>query len=408
VKKKAPHFDPIRHDFPPVTWRADKNRFMIDARAKGGPRQYRTDRAEALALAEKLAAEFDSKGRSAFAATQTQAEALKNLGLTSNEAIALFLQAHAPKSGTTPLGDAFDQFKAHKLQEGLSAITLSTMLPQVERFVAALGRHTTIGSITLDQLLVFLAAASNPSTFNTRRKHLVSFFSDCQRHKLIAENPALLIKKQKVPVDIRILTPEEAQRLLLGTYTAFSDPAIGSSMRAYYALSLFAGVRPDEIKKLRWSDITLFPSAPRTVEWTHLDLDKGDSLFVSEKAAKTKEARSVPIFPNLREWLLTCPDRTGPVIPDVNNSLMLKGRCSAAFKYRFDVSRKKAGFARETWPKDVLRHCYGSYLLALTHNRAQLATLMGNSEDVIRSHYRRHVSSDAATAFFSIMPPGAH
>ncbi len=115
----------------------------------------------------------------------------------------------------------------------------------------------------------------------------------------------------------------------------------------------------------------------------------------------------MPIFPNLREWLLTCPDRTGPIIPDVNNSLTLQGRCSAAFKYRFDVSRKKAGFARETWPKDVLRHCYGSYLLALTHNRAQLATLMGNSEDVIRSHYRRHVSSDAATAFFSIMPPGA-
>jgi hypothetical protein len=219
VKNKAPHFDPIRLDFPPVTWRADKNRFMIDARAKGGPRQYRTDRAEALALAEQLAAELDSRGRSAFAATQTQAEALKNLGLTSNEAVALFLQAHARKSGTTPLGDAFDQFKAHKLQEGLSAITLSTMLPQVERFVAALGRHTTIGSITLDQLLVFLAAASNPSTFNTRRKHLVSFFSDCHRHKLIAENPALLIKKQKVPVDIRILTPEEAQRLLLGTTT---------------------------------------------------------------------------------------------------------------------------------------------------------------------------------------------
>ena len=115
----------------------------------------------------------------------------------------------------------------------------------------------------------------------------------------------------------------------------------------------------------------------------------------------------MPIFPNLREWLLTCPDWTGPIIPDVNNSLTLNGRCSAAFKYRFDVSRKKAGIARETRPKDVLRHCYGSYLLALTHNSAQLATLMGNSEDVIRSHYRRHVSSDAATAFFSIMPPGA-
>ena len=223
-------------------------------------------------MAETLAAEFDSKGRSAFAANLTQTEALKKLGLTTHDAVALFLQAQAPKPETTLLGDAFDQFKAHKLQEGLSAITLSTMLPQVERFVAALGRPTFIGSVTLEQLMAFLSSASNPSTFNTRRKQLVNFFSDCQRHKLIAENPALLVKKQKVPVEIRILTPEEARRLLLGTYTAFHDPALGSSMRAYYALSLFAGVRPDEIKKLSSSDITLCPSGRGTVDWTSLDL----------------------------------------------------------------------------------------------------------------------------------------
>jgi hypothetical protein len=52
-----------------------------------------------LALAEQRAVEFDSKGRSAFAANQTHAEALKKLGLTTHDAVALFLQAQAPKSG---------------------------------------------------------------------------------------------------------------------------------------------------------------------------------------------------------------------------------------------------------------------------------------------------------------------
>ena len=39
--------------------------------------------------------------------------------------------------------------------------------------------------------------------------------------------------------------------------------------------------------------------------------------------------------------------------------------------------------------------------------KSRVRKVPGNSEDVIRSHHCRHVSSDAATAFFSIMPPGA-
>jgi hypothetical protein len=79
VKKGSSDFDLIRLDFPPVTWRAGKNCYMIGARAKGVPRQNWADRT----LAGQLAVEFDSKDRSGFAANQTQAEALKKQGRSS-------------------------------------------------------------------------------------------------------------------------------------------------------------------------------------------------------------------------------------------------------------------------------------------------------------------------------------
>ncbi len=82
MKKKASHFAPSRLDFPAVTWRADKNRYMIDARPKGGARHYRADRADALALPDTLAADFEFKGRSAFSTPDIQTAKLSELGVT--------------------------------------------------------------------------------------------------------------------------------------------------------------------------------------------------------------------------------------------------------------------------------------------------------------------------------------
>ena len=60
-----------------------------------------------------------------------------------------------------------------------------------------------------------------------------------------------------------------------------------------------------------------------------------------------------------------------------------------------------AGF--KTWPIDVLRHCYGSYWLAVHHDRARLAELMGNSLSVIKTHYRRAISEVTAREYW-ILP----
>ncbi len=255
-------------------------------------------------------------------------EKLESLGLCPYEILNKALASHQNEKKDASLRAAFAQFKAHKTPT-LAPITITTTLPWLEKWVQTTGPETPIGDITLNHLMQTLEGVENPDTYNTRRKHLVNFFSVARRYKLVSENVAQGIPRKNRITNVQILTPEQATRLLLSTFTAFTDPAMGASMRAYYAIGLFAGVRPDELKQLTWEDITLRDEAPPPVDWQRLDLDTSDHIFLSEIIAG--ESRSAPIFPNLRAWLLTCSPRSGLIVPDINNSLAKKGRCSAAF-----------------------------------------------------------------------------
>jgi hypothetical protein len=68
--------------------------------------------------------------------------------------------------------------------------------------------------------------------------------------------------------------------------------------------------------------------------------------------------------------------------------------------------RKAAGFGIDgnSWPKDVLRHTYGSYWLAVHKDRAHLADLMGNSLAVIKSSYKRAIPIGQAENFWALRP----
>jgi hypothetical protein len=68
--------------------------------------------------------------------------------------------------------------------------------------------------------------------------------------------------------------------------------------------------------------------------------------------------------------------------------------------------RKLAGYGADgkPWPKDVLRHTYGSYWLAIHKDRAHLAELMGNSLAVIKSSYKRAIPVGQAETFWALQP----
>lgn len=380
MKKKLLTPASIRLDFPPVTWREDENRYMVDARAKGGPRQYRTDRSEALALAQKLAAEFEFKGRSAFSNPDIQTAKLSELGVSAQEIIAQYLrQQHV--NATKTLQEAFGYFVTHKGAQGLRPSALKSVLPEVARFINASGPETPLGSIGLANINAYLLrTAASPGTHNTKRKHLCTFFNFCKAHDWISKNPVEKVIRKKETIDVHVAKPEQIHRLLTNTYDCLGEPA-ASSMRAYLSLAAFAGIRPEEIHRLDWRDI---------------NLDQ-DVVYISKATSKTNDDREVPILPNCRAWLLTCSHRSGAVAS--------KG----SFATRFLKLREASGIRTwrqpgEVWPHDVLRHTFGSSWLAIHKNRPLLAEIMGNSVGIITRHYKRTLSLTQAEALFAIMP----
>ena len=59
------------------------------------------------------------------------------------------------------------------------------------------------------------------------------------------------------------------------------------------------------------------------------------------------------------------------------------------------------------WPKNGLRHSYGSYRLAQIKNAAQVSLEMGNSPRMVFQHYREVVTEKQAGQWFGILPKRA-
>jgi integrase len=191
---------------------------------------------------------------------------------------------------------------------------------------------------------------------------------------LLRDNPmrkvrAIKEKNTKLP---GILGIDEAA-MLLQTAPDMLVPAI--------AIGLFAGIRPVEVLRLDWSDIL----------WHKRQIN------VAASKAKTAQVRWVDMTDALIEWLTPHRKVSGPIFP------LSENRASAAISGAW----KDAGMT-SSWPKDGLRHSFGSYHLAAHDNAALTARQMGHtSTDMVYAHYNNRRTREDGTAFFNIRPIGA-
>ncbi len=100
----------------------------------------------------------------------------------------------------------------------------------------------------------------------------------------------------------------------------------------------------------------------------------------------------VRISENLGAWLELITPTNGKVVPFEGNK----------FWDRREKLRAAAGI--EQWPKNVLRHSFGSYHLAKYKNEGLTAAQMGNSPNVIVRHYREIVKPKDADRYWSLSP----
>lgn len=147
-------------------------------------------------------------------------------------------------------------------------------------------------------------------------------------------------------------------------------------MVAYYALGLFAGLRPDEAKLITSAQINLpdrLITVPPEVSKTHM--------------------RHVHIRENLLQWLKAYP---------VSDSVFWK-------RYHADRMTKELGL---DWPNDVCRKSFISYHLAAFRNQNETVQEAGHRDStMIFTHYRNirtldglQITSDYAAGYWKITP----
>lgn len=202
---------------------------------------------------------------------------------------------------------------------------------------------------------------------NFLKRTISPAFSWAKRRDMLTESPFGKMEKVKVvrKGGVDVFTPDEARNLM---------GLLPPDCVAAYALLLFAGIRPDELKKLRWGDV------------------REDFVHITPAIAKTAQVRNVSIEPNLRAWL----DSTGEHAPDEHV-------CPANWSRKTREIRKAAGITER---RDTARHSYASYWLVKHKDEHALKMNMGHSRnsDTLFVHYRAAVTPAQAAEYWGIMP----
>ena len=223
-------------------------------------------------------------------------------------------------------------------------------------------------------LLVPYLERSNPSlkTYNNRRGLLSTFFKFALQKDWIITNPVEKTPHHRInhrrgsAVTIPV---EKAAELM-----SFVETFEGGEMVPYFAICLFAGIRPC----IRFGEITKLQ--PESVK-----LETG-IIHIEPEVSKVRMKRLVTIHPNLAAWLQAYPIKKFPIIPP--NAVKMHRRVCKKFKLTHDV----------------LRHTFISMFVAKYRSMGEAALQAGNSESIIRKHYLDLKSKDEAERFFNIIP----
>ena len=210
-------------------------------------------------------------------------------------------------------------------------------------------------------------------TYNNRRGVLSTFFKFALKQDWIEKNPVERTPHHRIRHwrgSAETLSADTAAQLM-----AYVETYLGGILVPYFALCLFAGIRPcildGEITRLR----------PESVR-----LDTG-VIHIEPQVAKVRMKRLITIQPNLTTWLHAYPLDRIPIIP-VTNGQRLRKKVFEAFKLSHDV----------------LRHTYISMFVAKFRSIGEASIQAGNSETIIRRHYLDLKTKEEGERFFNIMP----
>ena len=338
--------------------------------------KYCTTQDEAKTLADEWVAKTTSVGVKA-AATITEAdernlmnwrEQLAFYHRDLKDAVEFYLKHLKATRSSKGVREAIDALLANKEKKGKRDRYQRDLGNKLDRFEEHFeGRM--IGDITAKEVEKWLDSLEvGPVTWNNYRRNLCVLWNFAVRQKWAEKSEEAwreIEPMEEEPLSPEVLSPDEARKLM---------NAAGDEVRAYYAIALFGGVRDEELRRLEWKSVNLMTG--------YITIEKG--------VAKTKRKRLVPICDSLRKWLTPVAKTRGMVTPEKPRPLLEKARADAGI---------------EVWPHDATRHSFGTYAMAKHKDIGWVSEVMGNSPNVVKTHYQKAVPFEQGDEFFSICPP---
>ena len=283
-------------------------------------------------------------------------------GVTLTQAAQAYAQLAArPDQPIVPLLQAFLEDRAIAVRPS----TLAFYRIQLARAHRAIG--DTLADYSTDALRAFCDTLT-PSQRNKVLRSLSAFFSWAIKQDLANANPAAKLPLARTErARPAILSVDQADTLLQTARDTQPD------LIPYLALGLFAGLRPDEAKRLMPTDV-----GP-------------DFITLTERHTKTAQARTVPIRPNLRAILAAHP---------IHPKGVALGLSIDRFNKHLTKLIKASGIP---WTNDIIRHSFASYAYDQTHDAADTAYQMGHKgTDIFFRHYRGLVSPGSSKSYFAL------
>lgn len=269
---------------------------------------------------------------------------------------------------------AADRFLLYCLRKNVRQATYNDYEYRLTTFLATWGEHDMSAidrPMLRDWLMAMDCAHSNRHNFF---RVIRAFFRWAKRQDppMVSNDPTdgLQLAQAIAEHNIGFYTVDEARQIMAaaGPYSAF------------FALGLFAGVRPSEIAFDHKTPLT----------WQDIDFDER-MIRIPSAVAKTRRARIMEDLPaNLWQWLEAARESSGPISP---------GRSTQALRW---LKRRYNGQLHT----DGARHTFATYHVAMHNDVARTSLLLGHEgrPTMIHRHYRGLATKAQAKAFFSITP----
>lgn len=308
-------------------------------------------------------------------------ELLGEVQLTLREAVEIGIDLRRRERQSAKVNDIINALIRAKEQERKSERYLGNLKSRLGRFKMDFGERV-VATISRAEVAEWLHGLNlSPESVNTYRREIGVMFSEAVACGYTDSNPVAKIKPVKVIDEpVGILTPDEAFRLI---------SVAGSTILPAVALGLFAGLRTEELKRLKWDAVGL----------------ERKTIHVGADIAKNARNRIVPISENLAAILKPLAIASGRIWPTNGRKILEATRRQAGFGMLGSETEaeKLKGVQLKPWPGNALRHSFASYHLAHHQDAGALALILGHQDArIIFKHYREVVTKEDAAAFWRI------